>query len=88
MVTTFPRLEHDELLYSAVARYSQLECLRKGINFVIGRRLLNNENRVTSVDLPTNLRTISQQLPDSYPETERSLLLKHTMFPALAPLLS
>lgn len=85
MVSFFPTAYPDELLYSVLARYH----VRSGnISPKATLRELFGSTTVTAtVDLPSHLNALVQNLPPLSKHTVESLIQKHTLYPFYAPFL-
>ncbi|WP_171819415.1 TnsD family Tn7-like transposition protein [Brevibacillus panacihumi] len=77
MLAHFPRLLPDELLYSGLARYH----LTSGNNSEKQtiKDLFGNQLTSATIDLPSNLNYLSEQLHNAY--SVETLIRKHTIFP-------
>ena len=85
MTSFFPTTYPDELLYSILARYH----VRSGnISPKATLRELFGTTTVTAtVDLPSHLNALVQNLPPLSKHTVESLIQKHTLYPFYAPFL-
>jgi len=85
MTSFFPTPYPDELLYSILARYH----VRSGnISPKATLRELFGSTTVTAtVDLPSHLNALVQNLPPLAKHTVESLIQKHTLYPFYAPFL-
>lgn len=85
MTSFFPTAYPDELLYSILARYH----VRSGnISPKATLRELFGSTTVTAtVDLPSHLNALVQNLPPLSKHTVESLIQKHTLYPFYAPFL-
>jgi len=86
VISSFPRLLPDEILYSILARYhvwsrnfSAKETLRE---------LFCDTTICASVELPTNLAKIVASLPIQVEISVEKLVKEHTLFPLYSPFLS
>lgn len=86
MITCFPTLHPDELLYSACARYS--DNLRYPNKSDVAEELFGTKGAVAVVDLPNRLDYLIEHLPPNNPYTVAELINKHTLFRLYGPFLS
>ena len=86
MITCFPTLQPDELLYSACARYS--DNLRYPNKSDVAEELFGTKGAIAAVDLPNRLDYLIEHLPPSHPYAVAELINKHTLFRLYAPFLS
>lgn len=85
MLTFFPTLYEDELLYDVIARY----------HFAIGNcdyrdtleETFGAKSKVPSIHFPTGIAALSAQLPDITGLSPENLINKHTLFPLYRPFL-
>jgi hypothetical protein len=85
MTSFFPTAYPDELLYSVLARYH----VRSG-NIspkATLRELFGSTTITATVDLPSHLNALVQNLPPLSKHTVESLIQKHTLYPFYAPFL-
>lgn len=85
MTSFFPTAYPDELLYSILARYH----VRSG-NIspkATLRELFGSTTITATVDLPSHLNALVQNLPPLSKLTVESLIQKHTLYPFYAPFL-
>jgi hypothetical protein len=85
MTSFFPAAYPDELLYSILARYH----VRSG-NIspkATLRELFGSTTITATVDLPSHLNALIQNLPPLTKHTVDSLIRKHTLYPFYAPFL-
>ena len=88
MVTWFPELFDDELLYSAVARYARLDGVApKHRKAEIARRLIGRNGCTVSTTLPCYLKSIVTNFPSGHSDAHH-LLARHSLFPAVASFLN
>lgn len=77
LLSHFPTLYKDELLYSGIARYHQQSCnksQKQTINDLFGQRLV-----CATSDLPSHLKQLSLRLDERY--SVEQLIRDHTLFP-------
>lgn len=85
MLPFFPTPYPDELLYSVLARYhiwSRNFSLKDTIDDLFGRKTAS-----AVIDLPNNLKAVSDQLPEGSINTPDRFIQKHTLFPLFKPFL-
>lgn len=85
MTSFFPTAYPDELLYSVLARYH----VRSG-NIspkVTLHELFGSTTITATVDLPSHLNALVQNLPPLSKHTVKDLIQKHTLYPFYAPFL-
>lgn len=84
VISYFPSLYPDEVLYSACARYknhTNMKAQKTSMEVLFG-----NNHLTASVDFPSNINMLLQQIPRDV-ITYESLLQKHTLFPFYKPFL-
>lgn len=77
LLSHFPTLYKDELLYSGIARYHQQSCnksQKQTINDLFGQRFV-----CATIDLPSHLKQLSLELDERY--SVGQLIREHTLFP-------
>lgn len=85
MVSFFPELYPEELLYSACARYD--DRIRHLNRATVVQELFGSEDRATMVDLPLNLDNLVALLPPFHNHTAEHFIDCRTLFPYYAPFL-
>lgn len=78
----FPILYSDELLYSAIARY----CIRSGNTRIVHNLedLFGTRCCIATMELPTNLDALTQNMPVGTKYTSEYFIDNHTLFPFYA----
>lgn len=79
MLGFFPELHTDELLYSGVARYFTLLRPPAGAAFIRG--VFGPHQTTATMDFPTGLAALTQQLPSGHRYTPQYLIANHTLLP-------
>ena len=79
MIRFFPRLEKEELLYSACARWRGL--FRYPGDRAVATALFGSKERTAILDLPTGLESLVGNLPRGHGYTVDGLIQDHTTFP-------
>lgn len=85
MISVFPTPFPDEILYSVIARYSDMmrfSDLKEVHSQLFGSRCLR-----AVVDLPSHLEALTSHLPNGHSHTVMQLIQEHTLFPYYAPFL-
>ena len=85
MIGFFPRLLPDELLFSAVARYSRLMAFSGREHVALS--LLGRKGTFPSRGLPCHLGTFVSRLLPGHVSSASQLIDDHTLFPLYAPFL-
>ncbi len=85
MLSFFPSPYSDELLYSALGRYH----VRSGNNSpkITLKELYNDNNTIATVDLPSNIDALVNQLPLLSSYTADEFINNHTFYPFYSPFL-
>jgi hypothetical protein len=86
MITCFPNLLPDELLYSVCARYS--DRVRYPSPYEVKLDLFGSGTTPCVVDLPSHLNHLVAALPPGHPITVDTLIQQHTLLPFYAPFLT
>jgi hypothetical protein len=84
MISYFPQMYPDELLYSACARYKKhvnLKAQKTSVEILFG-----NRNLTATIDLPSNIKMLLEQIPSEVIASE-TLIKNHTLFPFFKPFL-
>lgn len=79
MMTFFPRLYEDELLYSALARYHKRSgnlTYRETLEDVFG-----NKSIAPSIYLQSSIHNIIDNMPKNFNYTEEEIIYNHTLYP-------
>lgn len=82
----FTTLHPDELLYSAIARYSERTRYPNALNVL--RDVFGNPKAAAIVDLPNRLDRLITEVPSGYIHTSDQLIYERTLFPFYEPFLS
>jgi len=82
----FTTLHPDELLYSAIARYSERTRYPNVLNVL--KDLFGNPKAAAIVDLPNRLDRLIAEMPSGYIYTSDQLIYERTLFPFYEPFLS
>ncbi|HEX3557917.1 MAG TPA: TnsD family Tn7-like transposition protein [Pyrinomonadaceae bacterium] len=86
MISCFPDLYPDELLYSACARYG--DRMRYPNRADVAKELFGSRTNVATVELPNKLDYFVKNLPPGHLYTTDILIDRHTLYPLYAPFLS
>lgn len=85
MISYFPQLYPDELLYSACARYKRHVALKSHKDTV--EILFKSRTQSATIDLPSNIKLLHEQFNLDFITTE-TLINNHTLFPFYSPFLT
>ncbi|MBD2203534.1 TniQ family protein [Calothrix sp. FACHB-1219] len=85
MVSFFPKPYPDEILYSVITRY-HIRCGNTSPKITL-QELFNSQTTVATVDLPSNLNNLIQNLQFISNYQVEDFIYKHTLYPLYSPFL-